>query len=268
LFPAWRSMHRPGAVATGRQGPLPSQIFCFPVTVRGQLRRRCAASFPAAGRRSCPPGRPVCARPARLRCRPPSGREGRDHRRCGALPSRLNANIGTEQRSDRNDRHQRRRRARPGRPAAGGNRRLWPARAAGSRAADGRHRGADRAPGQRPPRHPPRPGVPRLHRRARHPHPAAGHPRRRVLPGDRGPPAAGGRSRTWRTSPGRPRHVERWRSARTAGTTCRSSGRWKRAWRCWPNGCRRSCPRWRPSRRLRSPRSTRWPGYGRPGPGW
>jgi hypothetical protein len=40
--------------------------------------------------------------------------------------------------------------------ASGG---YWPARAAGSRAGDGRHRAADRTSGQRPPGHPPRPGV-------------------------------------------------------------------------------------------------------------
>ena len=79
---------------------------------------------------------------------------------------------------------------------------VWPrcdaSRLAAGKAAHRRrcHRAADRAPGQRLPGYPPRPGVTRLHRRARRPHFAEDRPcQGRRLWGDRGAPAArGGRA--------------------------------------------------------------------------
>ncbi len=50
------------------------------------------------------------------------------------------------------------------------------------------------------------------------------------------------RSWTWRRCSARRRHGWRRRSARRAGTTCPCSARPERARRCWPSGCRRSCP--------------------------
>ena len=68
------------------------------------------------------------------------------------------------------------------------------------------------------------------------------------------------RRRTWRTSPGRPRRGGHWRSAPSQAPPVVARRGRGQARRCWPNGCRRSSPRWTSLRHLRSPRSTRWPG--------
>ena len=99
-----------------------------------------------------------------------------------------------------------------------------------------------------------------------------GPPRRRRSPRRRRPrvPAAPPRpgSWTWRRCLASPRPGWPRRSAPPAATTCPCSGRPGRARRCSPSGCRPSCPGWSRRRRLRSRRSTRWPGRCRRGRGW
>jgi len=66
----------------GRSEPASPALCCF---------------FPGRGQEICRPGRPVCARLARLRCLPPGGREGRDRRQRGGAPfPAFKANFGTE----------------------------------------------------------------------------------------------------------------------------------------------------------------------------
>jgi hypothetical protein len=98
---------RPGERAPRGRGrnraavPRPPRIFCFPAAVRAGFAGAVPLPFrPRAEDPACRGAR-VCARPAQLRCLPPGGREGRDHRRSGALLPGVQRQFGTARRDRR-----------------------------------------------------------------------------------------------------------------------------------------------------------------------